>query len=102
MEEKLIKIENKLDIILKLLNHKGSFYKMIHGVKYLRYLLNLADEYQHSGGRISIEEVRLLLEQVTKDKKVSELEKKTLMYILNNNNLTEPAQDKLKNTLKDF
>ena len=80
MEEKLQKIENKLDIILKLLNHKGSFYKIIDGERYLRYLLNLAEEYEHSGGRVSLEEVDLLLEEIKKDNKLSEIEIKSLNY----------------------
>ena len=100
METKLQKIENKLDIILKLLNHQGSFYKMINGEKYLRYLLNLADEYQHSGGRISKEEVLLILDKVTKDNKISEIENKTLKYILQNNNLTPPAKELLQINLQ--
>jgi hypothetical protein len=93
-ENKLNRIENKLDRILRLLNHQCSLYKIIYEERYLRYLLNLAEEYEHSGGRISIEEAELLLKEINKDKKISDIEKKTIKYIYNNYNMTEPAKVK--------
>ena len=99
LQLQLDKIEIKLDIVLRLLNHQGSFYKIIDGVQYKRYLLNLAKEYQNSGGRISINEIEHLLKITQKDGKISELEIRTLNYIEDNFNLTEPATKIIKEFL---
>jgi len=91
----LLEINKKLDNILKTLNCKGSFYKIIDKEKYLRSLLNEADHLAISGGRISEDEVLHLIEIVNHDGTVSELENRTLIFILNNYNLTTPAKNAL-------
>ena len=94
----LLEINRKLDQVLKELKHTGSFYKIIDNKRYLRSLLSEADKLAASGGRISEDEVHTLIDIVNKDNRVSLLEKNTLIYILNNYNLTKPA----KNTLLKF
>jgi len=94
----LLEINRKLDLVLKELKHTGSFYKIIDNKRYLRSLLSEADKLAASGGRISEDEVQTLIDIVNKDNRVSLLEKNTLIYILNNYNLTKPA----KNTLLKF
>jgi hypothetical protein len=94
-EERFKEINHKLDQILKIIGYTGSFYKTIHNERYLRSLLDKANEFNTSGGRISELEVEQLIETVNKDGKVSDLETRTLIYILNNYNLTKPAKNLL-------
>ena len=87
----LAAINRKLDLILRLLHHQRSFYKTIEGVRYIRSILNLADRFEHSGGRVSEAECVQLLDVVAADGKVTDAERRTLNYIKKGYNLTSKA-----------
>jgi len=70
-----------------------QYYEIINDVKYDKELLDKARELitGRGDGRISEEDAKVLVEETKDGNKVTEIEKQTLQYILDNFNCTEPA-----------
>ena len=70
-----------------------SYYEIIDNVKYDRKLLNLARTLiQGKGdGRISEDDAKKIFEEAQDNNKITDIEKQTIQYIIDNFNCTEPA-----------
>ena len=70
-----------------------QYYEIINDVKYDKELLDKARELitGRGDGRISEEDAKILVEETKDGNKVTEIEKQTLQYIMDNFNCTEPA-----------
>jgi len=70
-----------------------QYYEIINDVKYDKELLDKARELitGRGDGRISEEDAKILVEETKDGNKVTEIEKQTLQYIMENFNCTEPA-----------
>ena len=70
-----------------------QYYEIINDVKYDKELLDKARELitGRGDGRISEEDAKVLVEESKDGNKVTEIEKQTLQYIVENFNCTEPA-----------
>lgn len=81
----------------------GSCYKEIDGVKYDKGLLEKSDSLTtgRGDGRISKEDAEKLLEDTQDGKGVTEGERKTLQYILDNYNCTDAGKEVLVAKLGD-
>ncbi len=81
-----------------------AYYKQIDNEKYDRQLLDLADilTKKQRDGRISEKDMEYLINAAKDGKGITEIEKKTLDYIVINYNLTNKAkvyyEDLYKNT----
>ena len=71
----------------------NQYYEIINDVKYDKELLDKARELitGRGDGRISEEDAKVLVEETKDGYKVTEIEKQTLQYIMDNFNCTEPA-----------
>ena len=71
----------------------NQYYEIINDVKYDKELLDKARELitGRGDGRISEEDAKVLVEESKDGNKVTEIEKQTLQYIVENFNCTEPA-----------
>ena len=71
----------------------NQYYEIINDVKYDKELLDKARELitGRGDGRISEEDAKILVEETKDGNKVTEIEKQTLQYIVENFNCTEPA-----------
>jgi hypothetical protein len=71
-----------------------SYYKIIKGIRYDRRLLEAAEAFTKGRGesRISLEEIQDLHQLATDAGKITGLEWRTLQYIAQEFNLTEPAK----------
>lgn len=79
-----------------------SYYRIIDGIKYDRSLLLLANELvQGQGdGRISLDDSKTLINATKDGTGVTDIEKKTLVYISTHYNLTTSAKEHLDEFLK--
>lgn len=70
-----------------------QYYELIDNVKYDKKLLDKARELiiGRGDGRISEEDAKILIEESKDGNKVTEIEKQTLQYIVDNFNCTELA-----------
>ena len=70
-----------------------QYYEIINDVKYDKQLLNKARELitGRGDGRISEDDAKLLIQETLDGNKVTDIEKQTLQYIIDNFNCTEPA-----------
>eukprot|EP00930_Biecheleria_cincta_P006993 TRINITY_DN10812_c0_g1_i2.p1 TRINITY_DN10812_c0_g1~~TRINITY_DN10812_c0_g1_i2.p1 ORF type:complete len:1686 (+),score=441.68 TRINITY_DN10812_c0_g1_i2:65-5122(+) len=83
----------------QLRQRKGSsFYKIIAGVRYDRELLEEAEEAAKDG-QISLPDAKRLLERALDSGRVTETERRTLEYVLNNMKCTQPAANFLREKL---
>ena len=85
----------------------ASHYKQIDGVQYSREILDMADELMagKGDGRISIEDANTLFAQIEKDGKYSDLEKRTIAYLRDDNspyNFTDAANDALRTKIRSW
>ena len=73
---------------------KTSYYEIINGVKYDRSLLLKADNLVkgQGDGRISEEDMKILITESADNNKITDIEKQTLFYISEKYNTTEKAQ----------
>ena len=71
----------------------NQYYEIINDVKYDKELLDKARELitGRGDGRISEEDAKVLVDETKDGNKVTEIEKQTLQYIVENFNCTEPA-----------
>jgi len=82
----------------------SSYYKKINGKNYDRTMLDIT-ERSTSGkgdGRISLADSRSLLKVVKDGGKITDIEKRTLNYILENYKFTETALKHLEKSLADY
>ena len=77
---------------------KTSYYQIINGIKYDRSLLLKADNLikGQGDGRISEEDIKVLVEESNDNNKITEVEKQTLYYIIENYNTTSKAKEYLE------
>ena len=77
---------------------RTSYYEIIDGVKYDRSLLLKADNLVkgQGDGRISEEDIKVLVEEANDNNKITEIEKQTLHYIIENYNTTSKAKEYLQ------
>jgi len=70
-----------------------QYYEIINDVKYDKQLLNKARELitGKGDGRISEDDAKLLIQESLDGNKITDIEKQTLQYIIDNFNCTEPA-----------
>tara|TARA_B100001094_G_C18124531_1_gene768727 strand:- start:171 stop:419 length:249 start_codon:yes stop_codon:yes gene_type:complete len=70
-----------------------KYYEIINNVKYDKQLLDKAKELitGKGDGRISEDDAKILIELSEDGYKVTDIEKQTLQYIIDNFNCTEPA-----------
>ena len=82
----------------------SSYYKTINGVDYDRAMLEDADKHiaGRGDGRISIEDAKALVKSMEDGGKITETELKTLGYIRDNYNLTEPAKKFVEESLSNL
>jgi len=76
-----------------------SYYKTIKGKQYDKSMLELADKSvkKKKDGRISITDARKITGVAADSGKITEIEERTLNYIQDNYNFTEPALEYFKN-----
>ncbi|MCL1911947.1 MAG: hypothetical protein FWG13_07060 [Leptospirales bacterium] len=81
----------------------SSYYKTINGVKYDKSMLEAADKSiaGKGDGRISLDDAKVLVKSMDDGGKITETELKTLRYIRENYNLTEPAVKFVEETLSN-
>lgn len=81
-----------------------SYYKKINGKNYDRAMLDIAvKSVQGKGdGRISLADSRSIVKQIKDGGKVTDIEKRTLNYILENYKLTETALTHIEKSLAGF
>ena len=79
-----------------------SYYKIIDGIKYDRSLLLLANDLVkgQGDGRISLDDSKLLINAAKDGSGITDIEKKTLVYISTHYNLTTSAKEHLEDFLK--
>jgi len=77
-----------------------SYYKQIDGVKYDRGLLEKAEEYLKSGGVISFAEAKDLWEDAQDGKGVTECERRTLEYVLQNQKWSDKGKKLMEQLLE--
>ena len=77
---------------------KTSYYQIINGIKYDRSLLLKADNLikGQGDGRISEEDIKVLIEESNDNNKITEIEKQTLYYIIEHYNTTSKAKEYLE------
>ena len=70
-----------------------SYYKVINGEKYDKGLLDAADEAVagRGDGRISLDDAKILLEEVKDGNTYTDIEKSTMAYVRDNYKWTEEA-----------
>jgi hypothetical protein len=78
-----------------------TYYRIINGIRYERSLLASAVEFEKSGNRISEPEIKRLYQQAHDKGAITEIEKRTLLYISRNYKLTDNARSWLHEAL-DF
>lgn len=96
---RLNKIESLLKQVLHAVGDTGSFYETHDKVRYKRLLLQQARDAQKTGGLVSVAEVNALIRTTGSDGKVSDLELRSLEYIMKTHHLTSPATTVLKEFL---
>lgn len=71
----------------------SSYYKKIHGKSYDRAMLDIAEGSVagKGDGRISLADARSIVKQVNDSGKITDIERRTLNYILENFQMTETA-----------
>ena len=81
----------------------SSYYKKINGKSYDKAMLDIAEEsVQGKGdGRISLADSRSIVKQIKDGGKITDIEKRTLGYILENYKLTETALKHIEKSLSD-
>ena len=82
---------------------KFSYYQQINGVKYDRSLLLLAENLVkgQGDGRISEEDMKKLVKNALDNQLITSCEKSTLIYIVDNFNVTEKAKKLLHSYLEE-
>lgn len=82
---------------------KFSYYQQINGFKYDRSLLLLAENLVkgQGDGRISEEDMKKIINSALDNQLITSCEKSTLIYIVDNFNVTEKAQGLLHSYLEE-
>lgn len=82
----------------------SSYYKRINGRNYDKAMLDVAGKSVKGkgDGRISLADSRNIVKQITDGGKVTDIEKRTLNYILENYTLTETALKHIEKSMADF
>jgi nucleoid-associated protein YgaU len=81
----------------------SAYYKKIDGINYDKAMLeNAENSIKGKGdGRISLKDARNLIKLIKDGGRITDIEKKTLSYILENYNFTETALKYIEKTLSD-
>ncbi len=81
-----------------------SYYKIIDGEKYDKELLEAADKAIEGKGdnRISVEDAKMLLEEVKDGNSYTDIEKATVKYIRDNYNWTEKADEWFRTEIRKW
>ncbi len=81
----------------------SSYYKKIGGKNYDRAMLDIAEGSVagKGDGRISLADSRYIVKQIKDGGKITDIEKRTLSYILENFKLTETALKHIEKSLSD-
>ncbi len=82
----------------------SSYYKKINGKNYDKAMLDIAGKSVKGkgDGRISLADSRNIVKQISDGGKVTDIEKRTLNYILENYTLTETALKHIEKSLSGF
>ena len=85
----------------------SSHYKQIDGVKYSREILDMADELMggKGDGRISVADAEKLFAQLEKDGKYTDLEKRTIAYLRDENSsykFTDAADEAFRTKIRSW
>ncbi len=82
----------------------SSYYKRINGKNYDKAMLDIAGKSVkgQGDGRISLADSRNIVKQILDGGKITDTEKRTLNYILENYNLTETALKHIEKSMADF
>jgi nucleoid-associated protein YgaU len=82
----------------------SSYYKKINGRNYDKAMLDIAGKSVKGkgDGRISLADSRSIVKQISDGGKITDIEKRTLNYILENYTLTETALKHIEKSLADF
>tara|TARA_B100000795_G_scaffold234063_1_gene193080 strand:+ start:1079 stop:1342 length:264 start_codon:yes stop_codon:yes gene_type:complete len=86
------------------MENKVSYYKVIEGLKFDAGLLESASELVkgQGDGRISIEDSNKLLMKIFDGRNITQVECRTILYILKNYKLTEEASQNFLDKLIKF
>jgi hypothetical protein len=76
-----------------------SYYKIIDGIKYDKAILDTADEQIKTNGKLSENDMKLILKDILDSKKITKIEYLTIFYIIKNYNITPIALDKFAEDL---
>ena len=70
-----------------------QYYEIIDNIKYDKKLLDMARDLikGRGDGRISEDDAKTLIQESLDANKITDIEKQTLQYIIDNFNCTEPA-----------
>mgnify|MGYP001768005355 CR=1 FL=1 len=81
----------------------SSYYKKINGKNYDKSMLDIADgsTKRKGDGRISLADSKKIIKIIKDGGKITDIEKRTINYILENYKLTETALDHNEKTLSD-
>ena len=81
----------------------SSYYKKINGKNYDKSMLDIADgsTKRKGDGRISLADSKKIIKIIKDGGKITDIEKRTINYILENYKLTETALDHIEKTLSD-
>lgn len=96
---RVTKVEQDVRAVRKLLGDRGSFYETHDNVRYKRALLDMARDFQKSGGRVSRAEMAELCVEARRDGRVSDLERRTLLFVVKTLNVTNCGKEYLRDVL---
>jgi nucleoid-associated protein YgaU len=82
----------------------SSYYKKINGKNYDKLMLDIAEGsvLRKGDGRISLADSRAIIRQIKDGGKITDIESRTLNYILENYKLTETALKHIEKSLSDI
>lgn len=83
---------------------KAPAYRTIHGVKYDKAMLEIADAAMAKGGKVDLEAARDLVKNVVSDDVYSKIERRTMSFIRRSPhyNLTTPADNWIRSEIASF
>ena len=83
---------------------KAPAYKTIHGTKYDKTMLEIADAAMTRGGKIDLEAARELVKNVVSDDVYSKIERRTMSFIRHSSKytLTSPADTWIRSEIASF
>lgn len=100
LEDQVKRLVKVVEQLRKQLHPKHSHYIFIDGHRLKRSLYEKAKEFEKY--RISLDEAKKLFEMINEDNKFTSLEYNTMLYIMSNLKITEPARKFMIENMKNY